>query len=130
MRKTVSTALLLTALLPALTGAEEGAPAQPTYFELKPSLIANLNTGAKYVRADVQLMTLDAELAANMELHAPALRHELLMLISEQDGARLNTAEGKEDLRQKAMDVSRKTLRELTGKGTVDELFFTAFFVQ
>ncbi len=122
--------LMLCITLPlAATAAEEGG-SQPAYHELSPSLVLNLPKGAKYIRCDIQLMTLEAELLPDIQLHAPAIRDALLMLISEQDGAKLKTAEGKEELRKTALDAIRERMKELTGKGTVDELFFTAFFVQ
>jgi flagellar FliL protein len=122
--------VLLLLALPAAVAAEEGARPQPAYHELSPSLVVNLPTGAKYIRCDVQLMTLEPELLAEIQLHAPAIRDTLLMLISEQDGATLKTAEGKEKLRQDALDATRGLMKGLVGKGVIDELFFTAFFVQ
>jgi flagellar FliL protein len=112
------------------TAEEEAEVAVPNYFELKPSLIANLATGGKYVRCDVQLMTLDEEQLANIELHAPSIRHELLMLMGDQDGVALGTPEGKDGLRRQALEAVQGVLQALTGKPGVDEIFFTAFFVQ
>jgi flagellar FliL protein len=131
MRTIIRLTLLLVLLkLSFLATAEEGTGPQPAYHELKPSLIANLAANGKYIRIDVQLMTLDAELLPNIQLHAPAIRHALLMLLSEQDGAVADTPDGKEKLRQQAMEASRKLMREQTGKSSIDELFITAFFVQ
>lgn len=128
-RFALSLLLALACTLPYPLSAADPA-AQPSYFELKPSLVANLPSGAKYIRCDIQLMTMDPERMADIQLHAPAIRHELLMLISDSDGEKLKTPQGKEDLRQKALDGVRKLMVKLTGKGSVDELFFTAFFVQ
>ncbi len=129
MARAIVSFLYLLCLLPLQQLAAEGA-AQPAYHELNPSLVVNLPTGAKYIRCDVQLMTMDPERLADIELHAPAIRHELLMLLSEQDGAELQTQEGKALLLEKALEVTRQLMRELTGKGIVEEVFFTAFFVQ
>jgi flagellar basal body-associated protein FliL len=52
------------------------------------------------------------------------------LLLSEQDGNKLRTAAGKEELRQKALQLAKKVLKEQTGKDSVEELYFTAFFVQ
>ena len=122
--------LLLILCLPLVAGAEDSAPPQPAYHELSPSLVVNLPKGARYIRCDVQLMTLDAALVGEIELHAPAIRDALLMLLSEQDGAALKNAAGKEQLRQDAIDTIRTLMKELVGKPVVDDLFFTAFFVQ
>jgi flagellar FliL protein len=122
--------LLLAVLATGARAEDPPATSQPNYHELSPSLIANLPTGARYVRCDVQLMTMDAGQLEDIQLHAPAIRHALLMLLSEQDGAKLNTPEGKEALRQEALRLTRATLQELTGRVGVEDLFFTAFFVQ
>jgi flagellar FliL protein len=127
----VSIVLMLLLTLPLVAIAEdEGGASQPAYHELSPSLVANLPSGAKYIRCDVQLMTLDASQLPDIQLHAPAIRDRLLMLISEQDGAKLKTADGREQLRKDSLGATRELMRELTGKEMVDEIFFTAFFVQ
>ena len=110
--------------------SEEADKPTLAYHELKPSLVTNLPKGAKYLRCDIQLLTTAATLIENIALHAPALRHELLMLLSEQDGKSLKSAKGKEKLRKTALAAIRKVMQEQTGKETVDQLFFTAFFVQ
>ena len=121
---------VLVVLLARAGWAEDEPIPEPSYYELKPSLVVNLPSGGKYVRCDVQLMTLEPDLLEGINTHAPAIRHELLMLFSEQDGSRLQTAEGKEDLRQQAIAAVRMVMREQTGEDAVDEVFFTAFFVQ
>lgn len=130
MRQTIRFYALLILFSPCFLSIAEEGGAQPAYHELTPSLIANLAANGKYIRIDVQLMTMDAVLLPNIELHAPAIRHALLMLMSEQDGVLVDTPDGKEKLRQKAMEASRRIMREQTGKSSIDELFFTAFFVQ
>lgn len=124
--------LMALILIPAAESSEKkgGGGPGPNYYELKPSLVVNLATGGKYVRCDIQLMTMEGEQLPSIELHAPAIRHELLMLLSEQDGNKLLTPEGKEALRKQSLELARKVLKEQTGRGVVDELYFTAFFIQ
>jgi len=110
--------------------AEGGGTAQPVYHKLSPSLVANLASGAKYIRCDVELMTLNPERMPDIELHAPALRHALLMLFSHQDGDELQTAEGKSALLQQSLETTRKVMKEQSGESSIDEVFFTTYFVQ
>jgi len=100
------------------------------YYEVKPSLVANLSSGGKYIRTDIQLMTKDPEFEAQLELHGSAIRHTLLMLLSEQDGMVVRTSEGKENLRQQALTQLHSLMEELSGKPGPDALFFTTFLVQ
>lgn len=108
---------------------EEAAPVM-NYYQIKPSLVANLAGGGKYIRCDVQLMTTDGGFFEDLKLHGPALRHSLLLLLSEQDGKRIKTVSGKEELRKKALSEIGKLMQDLSGKNELKALFFTTFFVQ
>jgi flagellar FliL protein len=111
---------------------EEEAQAAPviSYYQIKPSLVANLASGGKYIRCDVQLMTNDKVFLEELKRHDPALRHSLLLLLSDQDGKDIKTASGKEKLRTKALSDIGKLMQELSGKNELKALFFTTFFVQ
>jgi flagellar FliL protein len=108
---------------------EEGAGTL-SYYEMKPSLVANLASGGKYIRTDIQLMTKDEKFLEQLDLHGPAIRHTLLLLLSEQDGINIRTAEGKENLRQQALTQINDLMQELSGQAGPEALFFTTFFVQ
>ena len=100
------------------------------YFEFKPSFIANLGKGGRYVRCDIQIMTRDELTYEMINLHAPALRHHLLMLLTEQDGKKIKGTKGKESLRKKALITTNKALQEIAEESAIEALFFTSFFVQ
>lgn len=109
---------------------EESAGPKIGYYKMAPSLVMNLMTGGKYVRADVELMTEHPADVEELKTHGPALRHEMLMLLSEQDGNVIKTPDGKQKLREEALKRLQEVMRKLTGKKYVDDVFFTAFFVQ
>ena len=126
---------ILIALLacPAAASAaeeEESAPIEIGYYALKPSFVSNLSGGPKYIRCDIQLMTEHASEIPKIELHTPALRHDILMLIGGKDGNHLKTRDGKEDLRLTALESVRARLEKLTGKAIVNDLYFTAYYVK
>ncbi len=100
------------------------------YFSLKPSLIANVHGKARYARFDVQLMANDEESIPDLRLHAPAIRHELLLLMGDQKGEDLKSPKGKERFRQTALSAVGKVVKAQTGTNSVKDLFFTSFFVQ
>ncbi len=126
--------LLLVSLLhsiPAFAADEAAAAAADiVYHKLRPSIVTNLSGGPSYIRCDVQVLIEDADRAQVVELHSPALRHEMLMLIAARDGKALSTAEGKEDLRQEALETFRRIMRERSGKNTIEDLYFTAYYVR
>ncbi len=110
--------------------APEEPPEKAFYYELSPSIIVNLNTGGNYARCDVQFMTRGEDHLDTLKLHAPALRHELLFLIPEFDGAVLKKNKGKEKLRKKALKASKKVMNKLTGQDVVEGIYFTTFYIQ
>jgi len=122
--------LFLFGLAVGANAAEEEEPVEIGYYAFKPSIVSNLSGGPKYIRCDIQLMTEQASLIPQIELHAPALRHHILMLIAGQDGKQLKTREGKEGLRQDTLKAIQAQLEELTGETIVKDLYFTAYYVK
>jgi flagellar FliL protein len=108
---------------------EEAAKPKTAYFSLKPSLIANVTGKAKYARCDIQLMV-EEDSMPDVQLHSPAIRHELLLLLAEQKGADLQDPKGKERFRQSALSAVGSVIKTQTGKNSIKDLFFTSFFVQ
>ena len=133
MRLTVFLLLCFSLLLSPYIGAEESEEEEKKiafYNEFKPSFVANLNKGGRYIRCDIQLMTKDEVVLEEIKLHAPAIRHHLLLLFSEQDGKTLKNTKGKERLRKKALITANNVLKEISGTAGIGGLYFTSFYVQ
>lgn len=133
MQNTLRNGLILLFFLflsSSLLAAEEMEPVEINYVELKPSIISNLTGGPKYIRCDIQLMTEYASAVPDIELHMPAIRHSILMLIASRDGKVLKTREGKNALREDALKAVQETLKELTRRTLVADLYFTAYYVK
>jgi flagellar FliL protein len=115
----------------ALVAADdEPTPSQTLYYKLSPSLVSNVQGRDKYIRCDIQLMTRNQEAIEDLKLHDPAIRHELLLLLSDQQSEELKGQQGKEKLRKIALAAVQGVMQGLTGEKEVDDLFFTSFFVQ
>ena len=125
----LSAALVASTSVTTAEGKDE-KKASPLYYKLSPSLIANVNGKADYVRCNIQLMTRDEEHLEKITLHTPALRNELLLLFGDQDGQKLKGPKGKEKLRKAALKGVRKTMASITGNPMVEDLYFTSYFVQ
>ncbi len=115
---------------PIMAASDDESDTAIAYYELKPSFVSNLTGGPKYIRCDIQLMTKRADEIAKIALHSPALRHSILMLLAGQDGKQLMSREGKESLRQEALQSVRTRLEQLSGDAIVDDLYFTAYYVK
>jgi flagellar FliL protein len=75
-------------------------------------------------------MVLGEENKALLSKYAPALRHELFLLLAEQDGQNLQTPEGKEALRQAAVAALRTLMEQETRQPLIEDLFFTSYYVR
>lgn len=113
-----------------ITMADDAEKRPAVYLPLNPSLIANVQGNARYARCDVQLMINSEENLPDVRLHAPAIRHELLLLLGDQKGEALMTPQGKEKFRLSALSAAGMVIKQLTGVDSVKDLFFTSFFVQ
>jgi len=103
------------------------------YLALTPAFVVNYGTSGKvgFLKADVSLRVATAAKAA-VELHMPAIRHELIMLLSAQDEESLASAPAHEDLRLTALESVRRLLEEAAGTRPeeIQDLLFTSFITQ
>ena len=115
--------------------ADEGAPVEevqknPFYVDLAPSFISNLAGATRYMRCDITLLTYEETFVDDIELHAPALRHALFLLLGDQKKKDISSKKGREKLRQKALKVTQEVMQEMVGRSAIDNLFFDNFFVE
>lgn len=106
--------------------------APPQYIALDPAFVVNLadDGGAKYLQADVQLQTRDADTAAAIALHTPIIRNRLLLLFGQQTSTALTGRNGKESLQAQALAEVKKTLKAQHASNQVDALLFTSIVIQ
>jgi len=85
--------------------------------------------GIRYVQTEMELMAYSQDAIDRAERNRPAVRNEVIMLLSGQDFDALRTVEGKEQLRSDALAAVNKALGA-SGKDAVQEVYFTAFVLQ
>lgn len=102
------------------------------YYPLKPTIIVNFNARGRqrFLQADVSLMVREDDVVAAIEEHGTMLQHGLLMLFGGQDYGELQTPEGKELLRQMALEEVQRMLEQEIGKPGVEQVLFTNFVMQ
>jgi len=122
--------LSLTAYAEGAEGVVAGPSTQYIYFE--PALVVNYgSTGRmKFLRTDVALRVSSVDSAAKVSHHKPYIRNNLVMLFSGQESEVMNTPQGREELRQKALEEVNALMTELEGAPAVDDLYFNNFVVQ
>ena len=108
----------------------EKAPAK--YVSFDPPFVVNFKEGAvKFLQVSIQVMTRDATTERELKDNDPAIRNAILTLLDGQTYDVVSTAEGKEQLRQNALEKVRDVMK---GEGAdptkVEAVYFTAFVMQ
>ena len=109
---------------------DTGAPL--IYQPLEPPFVVNFGREAdvRFMQITIQVADRDPAVIEQVKEHNPAIRNGLVMLFSSQDPEVLNTREGKEQLREDALAEVRRVLQEMTGRGRLENLYFTSFVMQ
>jgi flagellar FliL protein len=104
------------------------------YVHLQPAFVLNYGANTvgrlKYIRTDVALRVVGAEAAGKVNHHQAYIRNQLVLLLSQQDEETVNSAQGREKLRQVALDEIKALLSELEGKPYIEDLYFQNFVAQ
>jgi flagellar FliL protein len=99
-------------------GHDKPALPQPAlYLDMKPALVSNFadpSGGASYLQIEMQLMARDPHVLDLAKLHMPVIRNNLLLIMSGQKVADLQTRAGKEKLQQAMLESIQHTLDEVT----------------
>lgn len=122
--------------LPSAVLASDNQGATPAsrhlrYVDMTPPFVVSIGEAGRvgYLKAGVSLRVEDSAVTA-VELHMPALRHELILLFSRQQAAALEQVEEREHLRSEALEAARRVLTESGGVEGIQDLLFTSFIVQ
>ena len=131
--------------LPTLPGAglaqeataevEEGeADDSIHYVTITPTLILNIGKAQggrfAYLKTDVAISVKGAAGAAAIQAHMPAVKNILVLGVSGQDEATINSAQGRERVRLELAEALQGWLEEEEGKSFVEEVMFTNFIIQ
>ena len=102
------------------------------YQDLMPAFVVNFNyqNRTRYLQVSMALMSRDAAGMEKLKVHMPVLRNRLVMLLSGQDFAVLQTPLGKEMLLQQALASVQELAQKETGSTVVEQVLFTNFVLQ
>jgi len=114
--------------------AEDSSSSGTQYVHLQPAFVLNYGENIKgrmkYIRTDVALRVIGAEAAGKVNHHQAYVRNQMVLLLSQQEASTVNNAQGREKLRQVALEEVRALLIELEGSPYVEDLFFQNFVIQ
>jgi flagellar FliL protein len=103
------------------------------YVPLDPPFVVNFDAGqgARFLQITVQLMTRKPEMVEFVKAHDPVIRNDLLLLFGNQKVEEVASREGKEKLREGALEAVRKIIGSEGGKAEeIEALYFTSFVMQ
>lgn len=124
---------------------EESTLAPAIYFDMAPNFTINFNVNGRqrYLQAAMTLLYRDPALEELLKLHMPAIRNGLVMLLSGKNFDELQTAEGKETLKEEALEIINNQLKkeqealaakseddEKKSPSTIEQVLFTNFVMQ
>ncbi|MCG8316735.1 MAG: flagellar basal body-associated protein FliL [Pseudomonadales bacterium] len=112
--------------------AETPSNAPAIYFDLKPPFVVNYNWKGRqrYVQISVAVMTRNEAVIEALQKHMPLVRNNLVMVFGSQEFEGLKTKEGKEALRQKALEELQLVVTDEIGEAGVEKVLFTNFVMQ
>ncbi len=116
----------------------EGAEPEPEvkkpaiYFPLKPPIIVNFQARGRqrFLQAEVSIMAREDDVIEAVEIHMPMIRNSLVLMFGGQVYEELQTEEGRELLRQQALEELQRIMEKEIGKPGVEKLLFTNFVMQ
>lgn len=112
---------------------EKGKPRPSIYLELKPEIVVSFDVGGRqrFLKATVNMMTFDPAIESAITLHQPMIANALVMLVSKKQFERLQSVEGKEELRTEAFNEINALLeKETKKKNGITQVLFSEFVLQ
>lgn len=113
---------------------EQTPPEKNTgYVSLGDTMVLNLATDSNrltflQLKADVLVRNEDAK--EIVEVHIPAIRHKLIVLLSEQLAIDMKTPAKREEIRQQATREIRDMINRMADNNDIEEILFSHFLVQ
>jgi len=113
---------------------EESEPRLPAeYVEMNPPFVVNFEPGAaaRFLQIAVQVKTRSHEMVEMLKHNTPLIRNDLLVLFGNKHVEEVATPEGKEALREAALEAVRHIVKEEGGEPEeIEAVLFTSFVMQ
>ena len=116
---------------PAPSGVVDRSRFQATYYTIETPFTSNLKDSDAFIQVSLAVATYyDSRVTDALKTHEMAVRSAVLMTLAEQEEIGLTDMAGKEALQRKLTDTINNVLRDRTGFGGIDNVYFTSFVVQ
>ena len=104
---------------------------QASYYPLDQPFTANLRDTDGFAQVALGVSTFyDARVLDNFKDNEMPIRSAILEVLADQDGFVISTPEGKALLRRQLKQAVNGVLKQRTGFGGIDDVYFTSFVIQ
>jgi len=104
---------------------------QATYFQLQAPFTSNMADTDSFAQIAVAVSTYyDMRVIEAVKTHEMAIRSGVLMMLAQQPEEMLVTPKGKQTLQVKIKTIINDVLKQKTGYGGIDNVYFTNFVIQ
>ncbi len=112
--------------------AEKAASKTSAYVSLGDPMVLNLSGGKRltFLQISADILVSDADAEDAVKIHVPAIRHSLIMLLSEQNAKDIKSPGKREEIRQQATARVKGLIADLAGSQDVSDVLFSSILVQ
>lgn len=117
----------------AAAPVEQAPVRKPAVYEdLAPAFVVNFpgDGRTRYLQISMTLLGRDEAQLKKLAIHMPTLRNQLVLLLSSQDFADLNTPLGADMLKQRVTAAVQQLAMREVGTPVVEQVLFTGFVMQ
>ena len=133
MQKSILCALiLLLSAIQARATTEESASTSSAYVSLGDPMVLNLSGTSRltFLQISADVLSSDSDAEETIKLHVPAIRHSLIMPLSEQKASAIKSPEKREEIRQQATAQVQSLIADLSGNNDISDILFSSILVQ
>ena len=127
-----ATILLLGLAQAQAADEEEAAPKSSAYVSLGEPMVLNLSGPKRltFLQISADVLVSDSDAESTVKTHVPAIRHSLIMLLSEQKAGDIKSPTKREEIRQQATARVKGLMAELADSQDVSDVLFSSILVQ
>ncbi|MET0138190.1 MAG: flagellar basal body-associated FliL family protein [Sphingobium sp.] len=104
---------------------------QATYYQIPAPFTSNMADSDAFAQISIAASTYyDQRVVTAIQTHELAIRSAILLMLAQEQELDLATPQGKERLQGKLVKIINNVLKDRTGYGGVDNVYFTNFVIQ
>jgi flagellar protein FliL len=133
MQKLILCAIvLLLGVTQARAAEDEPAPTSSAYVSLGNPMVLNLSGTSRltFLQISADVLVSDSDAEETIKLHVPAIRHSLIMLLSEQKASDIKSPDKREEIRRQATAQVQSLMVDLSGSNDISDILFSSILVQ